>query len=1440
MRIARTIGYAVLVFVLLGVAAGALLLGNAGRGAENEQGVLASLISRALSTPTSQVRIGAVEGALSSDATIHDIVLSDRDGVWLRLDRARIRWRRTALLRRRLEVDALEVGHLEMLRRPIRSPGAVKDADKPLLPELPVKVEVKAFTLTDLDLGQPVLGQALRATATGDTSLGSPAEGLVFNLDGHRLDGAGSFGAALAYVPKGDVLKLKVALDEPAKGLVSKLAHLPGEPPVVFRLVGDGTLDAFKADLDFSAGPTIDSTGTIGMSRSDLGRDLAVQLGGHLGAFLPSIAADVFAGETDLFAHAHLGDDGGVAVDRLALTSHLAKLDAHGTYGADQALDFATSVRAVPDDGQVSHAGGATIRKLVFDASVHGRLKAPRIVASLSLADGRLPQGSLGQLDASFSAVPGGEVTDATTRVALDGTLQAAGLNLSDAALARAIGGSASLVLHGATTMAGEASLPRVEAKTPTLAVSFAGDVSPSRVAGRINGTAPDLSLFGELAGMQLAGRSTLAIDLAGSPKLGTLDARVAADAQGVATGIAAVDRLAGPTVALKGRAVLADGIYTVDDLNAEGAHVAAKVAGTFSPRAAVLTAHVGLPDLAKADARLTGAGSLDAHLTGALESPDVTLVATLDRATAMGRPLPHLALAATAADLRGALKGRVTLEGTVDGKPAKGLVVLERLTPRDRGGWALKTLDVAVGSVTLRGAGALDPHQLVRGSFGLAAGNLDDLSPLALTKLGGSLQLGAILSTPDGGQDLTLTGHGIDLKAAGATIRKFALKAEGRDIHRKPVLDADASVDQAVVAGQAISGVTLSAKGTPARSAIRLAAHAAGFDLDAAGDILPGATTRLDLARFSARRGSRTIALAGPAEMSLADGGVAIRHLALGVGGGRLTVDGRAGRTLDLAVDARAIPLAAADIVMPGLGLSGTLDGGARIGGPASAPNGPYRLEVKRLVAPQSKVAGMPPIDIAANGRLEGRRASLDAKVAAGRGGLLTASGSLPLDASGALDVKVAGKLDAALANPMLGPSGRSVTGSLLLDVRLAGTRASPRLGGSATVSGGTFRDVLLGVKLDAIDAKIAAQGDRLTIERLSAATPAGGTLSGSGRVRIDPAAGFPGEIALRGHNAQLVASSLMTATADLAIDVAGALARNPRVTGRVDLTHVDVAIPDRLPSTLKPIDGIRHVNAPANVRARLALVGKPAKTGAGAKGRPALFDAALDVAVSAPNRIFVRGRGVDAELGGALRVIGSTASPSPSGAFDLRRGKVSALGKTLTFTKGKLTFTGDLMPELDFVAEIDATSMKAQIAVTGPASAPTFAFTSSPELPQDEILSRVLFQKPSGSLSGFQALQLAQAAAQFSGGGDGAFEDMRKSLGLDSLDVGGGTSGGPMLGLSRAISDRVSIGVRTGATADQTGLSADVDVTKHIRLQSDVRSNGSTAVGVGTELEY
>ena len=130
------------------------LAGSPGR-AQSDQSTLGSILSWALSTPENRVSIGQVEGALSSNATIRDVRISDRDGVWLTVDRAQLVWSRTALFAKRLQIDTLEIDRLTISRRPVADEtAAATAADAPVLPELPVKIVVGSFTMRELALGE--------------------------------------------------------------------------------------------------------------------------------------------------------------------------------------------------------------------------------------------------------------------------------------------------------------------------------------------------------------------------------------------------------------------------------------------------------------------------------------------------------------------------------------------------------------------------------------------------------------------------------------------------------------------------------------------------------------------------------------------------------------------------------------------------------------------------------------------------------------------------------------------------------------------------------------------------------------------------------------------------------------------------------------------------------------------------------------------------------------------------------------------------------------------------------------------------------------------------------------------------------------------------------------------------------------------------------------
>ena len=327
-----------------------------------------------------------------------------------------------------------------------------------------------------------------------------------------------------------------------------------------------------------------------------------------------------------------------------------------------------------------------------------------------------------------------------------------------------------------------------------------------------------------------------------------------------------------------------------------------------------------------------------------------------------------------------------------------------------------------------------------------------------------------------------------------------------------------------------------------------------------------------------------------------------------------------------------------------------------------------------------------------------------------------------------------------------------------------------------------------------------------------------------------------FPAPFALTGQHAQIVANDIVSATADMALNVSGPLLQKPRVDGRVTIVGMDITVPNRFNGVASPIPGTRHLNPTPTAKARLALMAKAKGPGA----RAPLFDATLALTISAASRVIVRGRGIFAEFGGDLHVSGSARDPQVTGGFDLLRGSLTLLSARFDFTRGNVRFHGDVIPDLDLVAETTATGVTARINVRGPAAQPTFAISSNPSLPEDEILSRVLFQKPAGSLSAFQAVELANAVATLSGQAD-VFEGLRKSLGVDSLDIStNAATGDPQLSATHAINDRLSVGVTTGARPQDNGVNVYYDVTRHVRVQVGVDANGGSDAGVGVNWEY
>src|SRR5215208_5087848 len=118
------------------------------------------------------------------------------------------------------------------------------------------------------------------------------------------------------------------------------------------------------------------------------------------------------------------------------------------------------------------------------------------------------------------------------------------------------------------------------------------------------------------------------------------------------------------------------------------------RIDGAATPERAYVAATMTIPSLARADDRLTGRAEIHARVTGTLERPDATASLAVSQATAFGRPVPRLVLEVDAKDIRGAIDARVTLDGDVDRKPARGTLHASRDA---RGGTTVDAFDVRI-----------------------------------------------------------------------------------------------------------------------------------------------------------------------------------------------------------------------------------------------------------------------------------------------------------------------------------------------------------------------------------------------------------------------------------------------------------------------------------------------------------------------------------------------------------------------------------------------------------------------------------------------------------------------------------------------------------------------------------------------------------------------
>ncbi|WP_421731277.1 translocation/assembly module TamB domain-containing protein [Brevundimonas sp.] len=396
-----------------------------------------------------------------------------------------------------------------------------------------------------------------------------------------------------------------------------------------------------------------------------------------------------------------------------------------------------------------------------------------------------------------------------------------------------------------------------------------------------------------------------------------------------------------------------------------------------------------------------------------------------------------------------------------------------------------------------------------------------------------------------------------------------------------------------------------------------------------------------------------------------------------------------------------------------------------------------------------------------------------------------------------------------------------RSLEGQVSGRATIAGTLAAPRLNGRFDVQQGAFRDNATGLRLAGLT--LASRFDDTTalIETFTANDGAGGTVEGDGRIGLREGSGSSFQLALKRF--RIIDNDLAEARASGPITVVRGADGNIQLTGQIDVD--EALIRANPPGTTGVVRmDVVEINKPG---------GDTPEDQQTTKRGPQF---GLDIRLRSPGGdIRVAGRGLNVEMNVNARVTGTIAAPVLTGNARVVRGDYEFAGKRFVFDdRGTVSLSTDpARIRLDLTATREDPALTATIKVTGTAATPIIALTSTPSLPQDEILSQVLFGRSASQLSGFEAAQLAAGVASLAGGGGfDVIGNLRELAGLDRLSFGGEASALTVAG-GRYLTDDVYLEIIGGGEGG-AAVNVEWQVRRNLAISSKFGGTGDATLSV------
>jgi translocation and assembly module TamB len=1332
------------------------------------------------------IKVGRIRGSIYGKMELRDLRVSDPKGVFVTAPVAVIDWHPFSFLNNHIDVKSMEAPLVTMARSPGLKPG---DPNAPILPDL--DIDIGSLKVDRLVLGKAVTGQQHLLRLEGIAHIADKRAQLIANADALRgpgIAGGDKLRLTLDAQPDANKLSISVSLDAPADGVAASMTGV--KAPITVRVGG-------KGDWKLWRGKGLATLG--GQSLADL--DLGAQNGRFLirGMTHPGL---YLKGPVERLTQPGLMVDIDSTLDkRRADTKMTLKSDALAV-AAQGALDLGKNVFGnVVVDARLLTPGAIlpdlkgrdVMAHLVLDGPfatpvVDYQVNAAAIAFGTTGAENLIASGKA-RVDANHILIP---VNARARRVT--------GLNAAVGGLLTNVTANGDFGYSNGQLLSDNLKIRSDKIDATAIVVA---DVIKGRYTGALKGRVNDYAIDGIGIVNLTTDAKLVSIPAGGFGITGHVVAKTAKIFNG---GVQSF--LGGQAIVKSDVGYNPNGLITFNNVKLAAPQFSIYRGG-------------GSYDLNKgrilfnADAHSKAYGAMTARVSGTALAPVILLRA------------PHPGVGVGLANLEATIRGKgdayaiIAKGGTTYGPFGANLLV--------RTGKAL-TIDINQGS-TFAGINVVGTvTQLPVGVFG------------GQVRFAGSGVTGkADLSAEGKYQRADIAAHAYNATIPGSTeftIGRALLSANVVMLPNAPRVQADAQVAnmrygptvfsaarakidytngsgtaQAVIAGS--SGVPFS-MGVNAQLQPKLwlvavsgKANGIGFRTPQAAHIEPlGNEYRLNPVRVEFDKGSARIA-------------------------------GSYGHETTAQVRLDSLDMSVANAIMPDLGIGGTATGSVDYVQPsaASVPNIDARINVANFTRSSISIISEP-VDIAFLGRLTASGGEARALVKRGAtpvGRLVATLSPLGEGASWTdrlFNAPLSGGIryngPAGVLFSLGGFAGQQVAGGVAFAADFAGHLGAPQLNGIVRADDLTYINSTYGTKLTKMHLAGRFTNDRLDITQFQGQA-GDGTISASGTVGLAASSGFPVNIDAKLNNATLAKSDGLGATA----------------TGDINFTNGpdgglikgNLTIPEARYEVV--YQGQAEVAELAGVRRKTDSL-KPHPT-----PKPP-SNIALNLRISADNQLFVTGMGLESEWRLDMRVRGTTASPEVSGQANVVRGTYSFAGKRFNLDRGTVTFTGGPLtdPDINLSASTTTNGISAVLNITGTGQRPQIAFTSNPSLPQDEVLSRLLFGSSPQNLSAIEALQLAAALNSLRGGGGGLnpLGKLRGAAGIDRLRILGAdqaTGQGTALAAGKYITNNIYVEIITDSRG-YTATQLEIALTKSLSVLSQMGAFSGNSASVKYQKDF